>query len=55
MTGRKDYWGFVVDIAKRIEGKAEPGDISVSDAFLAELGCLYGEYVEEKLRREGSE
>ena len=37
VTGRMDYYGYMVNIAARIHGEAEGGEIALSDEFISEL------------------
>ena len=37
LTGRMDYYGYMVNIASRIHGEAEGGEIALSDEFIGEL------------------
>lgn len=37
LTGRMDYYGYMVNMAARIHGEAEGDEIALSDDFIAEL------------------
>lgn len=37
LTGRMDYYGYMVNMAARIHGEAGPDEIALSDEFIAEL------------------
>lgn len=46
LTGRMDYYGYMVNIASRIHGEAEGDEIALSDDFITELyRCQTGQHI----------